>query len=211
MFGLTPAETRILRRLTKPAKIQDFLETIPSNFESHGETCLSPRRVLREHHAHCIEGAMLAALALRIHGHRPLVLDLTAASHDQDHVIAVFQQNRRWGAISKSNHSVLRYRDPVYRTIRELVLSYFHEYTDVRGDKTLRSYTRPLDLSRFDRYAWMTSEEDVWAIPNALADAPHIPLLTPSGVRRLRRADPIERKAGELLRWKKPLRKGPRP
>ena len=206
MFGLTPAETRILRRLTTPAKIQDFIETIPSNFESHGETCLSTRRVLRERRAHCIEGAMLAALALRLHGHKPLVLDLTAAAHDQDHVIAVFQKNGRWGAISKSNHTVLRYRDPVYKTIRELVLSYFHEYTDVRGYKTLRSYTRPLDLSRFDRDGWMTSEEDVWIIPNALADAPHIPLLTPSGARLLRRADPIERKAGELLRWKKPLR-----
>jgi hypothetical protein len=204
MFDLTTSEMKILRRLTTPSKIQDFIETIPANFEMDGETCLSPRRVLRERRAHCIEGAMLAALALRIQGSKPLVLDLTAAKHDQDHVIAIFQKNHKWGAISKSNHAVLRYRDPVYRTIRELVASYFHEYTDDRGNKTLRTYTRPIDLSRFDRYNWMSSEKDVWIIPNALADARHIPLLTPSLVRQLRSADPIERKAGTLLRWKHP-------
>lgn len=202
MFGLSTKELRILRRLNTPRKIQDFLETIPANFEPEGDTCLSPRRVLRERRAHCIEAAMLAALALRINGHAPLVLDLTSAPHDEDHVIVPFQQNNCWGAISKSNHAILRYRDPVYRTIRELVMSYFNEYLDGHGRKTLRSYSRPVNLSRFDAHGWMTSEDDVWLIAEHLADVPHIPLLTSAQLASLRRADGIERRALMLLQWK---------
>lgn len=108
---------------------------------------------------------MLAAAALRMHGHRPLVVDLKATEADDDHVIAVFRQHGSWGAISKTNHAVLRYREPVYASIRELVLSFFHEYFLKNGKKTLRSYSQPVDLSRFDRRGWMTSEEDVWYIP----------------------------------------------
>src|SRR5258706_1561416 len=110
MHGLTRDELRQLRKLDTPRKIQDFLETIPLNREPDGDTCLSPRRVLRERRAHCIEGAMLAALAFRLHGERPLILDLTSSFHDLDHVIAVYKQHNHWGAISKTNHSVLRYR-----------------------------------------------------------------------------------------------------
>lgn len=199
--GLTASELRILRRLSTPRKIQDFLETIPANFEPDGDGCLSPRRVLRERRAHCIEGAMLAALAFRLHGRPPLILDLTAAAHDHDHVVAVFRERGAWGAISKSNHAVLRYREPVYKTIRELVLSYFHEYTDDGGKKTLRSYSRPVDLSRFDRDGWMTSEEDVWVVSEFLAETPHIPILTRAQIATLRPIDPIEHKAGDLLQW----------
>jgi len=201
MFGLTPKELSVLRRLDTPRKIQDFLEKIPINFEPDGDTCLSPRRVLRERRAHCIEAAMLAALALRIHGERPLVLDLTSAPHDEDHVIVPFRQNGHWGAISKSNHTVLRFRDPVYRTIRELVMSYFNEYLDSAGRKTLRSYSRPVTLSRFDRFGWMTSEEDVWIVAEHLADIPHIPLLTRAQLASLRRADRVERRALEIVQW----------
>lgn len=134
----------ILRLLKTPRKIQDFLEEIPINFEPEGDTCLSPRRVLRERRAHCIEGAMLAALALRIQGERPLVLDLEASAQDHDHVIALFKRHGCWGAISKTNHAVLRYREPVYKTIRELVLSFFHEYMDGTGRKPFDLFLRRL-------------------------------------------------------------------
>ncbi|MCI0479614.1 hypothetical protein L0Y59_03645, partial [Candidatus Uhrbacteria bacterium] len=193
MFGLTDRELSLLKPLDTPRKIQDFLERIPANLCEDRDTCLSPRMVLREKRAHCVEGAMLAALALRLHAERPLVVDLTANAKDQDHVIAVFRRGGYWGAISKTNHAVLRYREPVYRTIRELVMSYFHEYTVDDGSKTLRSFSRPVDLARFDRLGWPTSEEDVWAVPEYLADVPHIPILTRSQIAALRLSDPIER------------------
>lgn len=204
MFNLTSSETRFLRTLDSPRKIQDYLESIPINFEPDGDTCRSPRRVLEERSAHCIEGAMLAALAMRLSGRRPLVVDLTASKHDLDHVVTVFRQHGHWGAISKTNHSVLRYREPVYKTIRELVLSYFHEYTLPDGRKTLRSYSRPVDLSRFDHLGWMTAEDDVWYVPEHLVEVPHIPILGRPQIATLRRADPLEQKAGELTQWKKP-------
>lgn len=204
MFGLTAGELKILERLDSPRKIQDFLEQFTFNFEREGDTCLSPRRVLAERRAHCIEGAMLAALALRIHGHKPLVLDLTAAPTDFDHVIAVFRQHGHWGAVSKTNHAVLRYREPVYATIRELVMSYFHEYTDDFGNKTLRSYSRPVDLSRFDAKGWMTSDDDVWYVAEHLADIPHIPLLSRGQIATLRKTDKLEQDIGNIVQWKKP-------
>jgi hypothetical protein len=202
MFGFTREELRVLRALRTPARIQDFLETLPINFEPQGDTCRSPRGVLRERTAHCMEGAMLAAVALRLQGRPPFVLDLTAAAHDDDHVLALFREGKAWGAISKTNHAVLRYREPVYRTIRELVLSYFHEYTDTKGGKTLRSYSAPVDLSRFDRRGWMTADGDVWYVPEHLATIPHVPLLTRSRLARLRRADALEITAGALTDWK---------
>jgi hypothetical protein len=203
MFGFTREELRALKSLKTPRKIQDFLEELPINFEEKGETCMSPRRVLREHTAHCMEGAMLAAVALRLTGQKPLVFDLTSASHDEDHVVALFREGACWGAISKTNHAVLRYREPIYRTIRELALSYFHEYFDDEGRKTLRSFSIPVDLSKFDRRGWMTAEEDVWYIPEFLIEVRHFPFLTPRQLRTLRRADPIECKAGTLTQWKK--------
>lgn len=202
MFGLDKKEMSILRLLKTPRKIQDFLEEIPINFEPEGDTCLSPRRVLRERRAHCIEGAMLAALALRIQGERPLVLDLEASAQDHDHVIALFKRHGCWGAISKTNHAVLRYREPVYKTIRELVLSFFHEYMDGTGKKTLRSFSPPVDLSRFDEIGWMTSEENVWEIAQYLADIRHSPLLSLAQIRTLRKADALEIEAGNLTQWK---------
>jgi hypothetical protein len=150
-----------------------------------------------------MEGAMLAALALRVHGERPIVLDLTAAEEDQDHVVALYRRFGCWGAISKTNHAVLRYREPVYKTVRELVLSYFHEYfLQTNGKKTLRSFSRPIDLSRFDKMGWMTSEEDVWFVPQYLANAPHTRLLSAAQVASLRPAEPIEREAGAIVEWK---------
>lgn len=161
---------------------------------------------MREKRAHCIEGAMLAALAFRIHGQKPLILDLESAFHDFDHVVALFKQHGCWGAVSKTNHAVLRYREPVYRTIRELVLSYFHEYFDQNGFKTLRRYSHPVDLSRFDKQDWMTSEEDVWFVAKYLLDVAHKPLLTRAQIATLRRADRIEIKVGEIVEWKNGIR-----
>lgn len=189
---LLPSERRILSKLTSPKKIQDYLNSIPFNFEHGGETCLSPRRVLREQRAHCMEGALLAALALRLHGHEPLILDLTSAAHDTDHIIVPFRQYGCWGAISKTNHSVLRYREPVYRTIRELVLSYFHEYFDTQGKKTLRSYTHPINLRRFDARGWVTDEQPLWYMVEYIMDLPHKPILTRAQIQNLRIADEIE-------------------
>ncbi len=145
---------------------------------------------------------MLAALALRVHGERPLVLDLTAAAGDQDHVVALFRRYGCWGAISKTNHAVLRYREPVYKTVRELVLSYFHEYfLQSNGKKTLRSFSRPIDLSRFDKKGWMTSEEDVWFVPEYLADVHHTSLLSRAQIASFRPAETIEREAGAIVEW----------
>lgn len=201
MDSFTPEELRLLLVLRSPRKIQDFLDTLPMNFETGGETCHSPRRVLRDRTAHCMEGAMLAAAALRLLGHPPLVMDLKAHRDDLDHVVALFRERRCWGAISKTNHGVLRYREPVYRTIRELAMSFFHEYFLDDGRKTLRSYSRPVDLSRFDRDGWMTAEEDIWSIPAYVDAVRHFPILTPAQLRKLRRADPIERKMGALTEW----------
>ncbi len=201
MFGLTKDELRTLRKLRTPRKVQDFLESFPINFEPEGDTCLSPRRVLRERRAHCIEGAMLAALAFRLQGRKPLLLDLAAAERDQDHVVALFRERGLWGAVSKTNHAVLRYREPIFRTPRELALSYFHEYFDDDGRKNLRSFAGPVDLSRFDRRGWMTSEADVWFVPEHLADIPHRAILTRSQLASLRRADPVELEAGDVVQW----------
>ena len=197
----------VFQRLNTPKKIQDFLNKIPTNFEPGRETVLSPRMVLRENRAHCMEGAMFAATALRFKGHKPLIVDLTSVKNDYDHVITVFKHKGHWGAISKTNHAVLRYREPVYKNIRELVMSYFHEYfTNHDGKKALRSYSRPVDLSRFDKQGWMTAEQDIWYVPEYLLEVAHLPILSRSQIAFLRKADPIEVKAGSLLEWKKKSR-----
>lgn len=129
------------------------------------------------------------------------MLDLKSFPHDDDHVVAVFREGRHWGAISKTNHGVLRYREPIYKSIRELAMSYFHEYFLNDGRKTLRSFSNPVDLSRLDRRGWMTSEEDVFYVPEYIDSARHFPILTHSQLRRLRRADAIERTMGKLVEW----------
>lgn len=202
MYGLTSHELKLLRSLRTPKKIQDFLDTLPINFEDGGDTCMSPRKVLETRTAHCMEGAMLAALALRLAGHKPLVMDLKVTDDDYDHVVALFQEHGCWGAISKTNHGTLRYRDPIYKSIRELAMSYFHEYTTKSGKKVLRSYSRPVDLSRFDTRGWMTQEDDVWYVPEAIDDAKHYKILSPAQTKNLRPSDAMERTLGSLLEWK---------
>ena len=185
------------RRLDTPSKIQQFLDEIPYNTEDEGETLRSPRRVLRDQTANCIEGAVLAAAALRVQGAPPLIMDLTAV-HDEDHVIAVYRWRRLWGAIGTSKFTGLRNREPVYRTLRELAMSYFEHYFNLDGERTLRGYGRPVNLTRFDRLHWMTAEIDLWSIAEHLERIPHVALLPSSVTRRL---TPVSRgvKAAGLL------------
>jgi hypothetical protein len=198
--GFGRDELAILRRLTTPERIQSFLDSeIGYNKEPQGPTCRSPRLVLRDRLAHCMEGALFAAAALRVHGFPPLLLDLEAV-RDDDHVLAIFRQRGHWGAIAKSNYSGLRFREPVYRTLRELAISYFEHYYNPDGEKTLRSYSRPIRLQRFDRFGWMTAEEDVWRIPEYLTRIAHTPLLNPNMTRRLNHVDARLQAAGRLGR-----------
>jgi hypothetical protein len=199
-FGLTPSELKLFKSLNTPVKIQDFINKIPINFEEDGkDTCYSPRTVLLKNKCHCMEGAVLAALILRVNGNLPLLVDLTASKSDFDHVVAVFQKDGKWGAISKTNHVTLRYREPVYDSIRELVMSYFHEYFNDIGKKTLRSYSDEIDISRFDDKNWMTTEKEVWDIPDYLSRVKHHSILTRKQIANLRKAEEIELKAAKLL------------
>lgn len=203
MFGLKKDKLKILKQLNTPNKIQDFLNRMPMNFEKDGETTLSPMSVLEKRICHCTEGAALAALALRVNGYPPLVLDLTANKNDFDHVVAVYQKDGKWGAISKTNHAVLRYREPIYNSIRELAMSYFHEYFDNQGRKSLRSFSPAVNLQRFDKLGWMTTKEDIDYIVEYLADVRHFSILNRKQIRNLRKAEPIEIEAGEIIEWKK--------
>lgn len=188
-YDLTKEEWEILRRLSTPEKIQAFLDdTIRYNKEPEGPTCRSPRRVLRDGVGHCIEGAMFAAAALRVHGLPPLILDLEAV-RDDDHIIALFKENGHWGAVAKSNYAGLRFREPVYRDVRELVMSYFEMYYNLEGEKTLRRFSRPVNLARFDRIHWMTSEKDLWEIGDYLCRIPHVQVMSRAQIRRLRPMD----------------------
>lgn len=203
MTPWTAEEKRILKTLSTPAKIQDFLNSLEYRVVGDNETCSSPRTVLRTRKAQCIEGAMFAAAALRFHGFAPLIVDLESSPNDLDHVIAVYKRNGFWGALSKTNHGVLRYREPIYQSMRELAISYFHEYfLQSTGAKTLRTFSRPVNLARFDKQYWETTQEDVWFIPEYLLTIPHTPLVNKSQIAQLRKADPIEIRMGELTEYK---------
>jgi len=198
--GFNPRERRVFTRLKTPEKIQRFLdEELGYNMERQGPTCYSPRLVLRRGFAHCMEGGLFGVAALRAQGFPPLLVDLEAV-RDDDHVLAVFKQRGHWGAIAKSNYAGLRFREPVYRTLRELAMSYFEHYFNPAGEKTLRNYSRPVNLARFDHLQWMTAEEDVWFIPHYLLRIRHTPLLTPEITRRLTRVDARLMAAGKVGR-----------
>jgi hypothetical protein len=191
-FGLSPQNVRTLRALKTPAKIQKFIDSITYQYAN---TAGSPQRVLRERKGHCLEGALLAAAALRVNGYPPLLMDLEAVN-DDDHVIALYRERGLWGGIAKSNYAGLRFRAPVYRTVRELALSYFEHYYNLRGERTLREYSRPVNLARLDRQHWMTSEEDVWCVPEALIAAKHYALFPDKVARALPRLDRRSFEAG---------------
>jgi hypothetical protein len=187
--GFSSAERAVFRRLNTPEKIQRYLDCeIVYNKERDGPTCRSPRRVMRDRTGHCMEGALFGAAALRMLGYPPLLLDLEAV-RDDDHVLAIFRLRGHWGAVAKSNYTGLRYREPVYRTLRELAMSYFEHYYNLKKEKTLRRYSRPVNLRRFDSIGWMTAEEDVWAIPEYLCGIAHQPLVGPRLAARLGRVD----------------------
>jgi hypothetical protein len=203
MLGLTRREFAILHRLDTPERIQRFIFRLKQNFEPDGDTCHSVRDVLQLRRAHCIEAATLAACALWIHGEPPLLLDLQAAD-DDDHVVALFRRAGRWGAISKTNGYYLRWRDPVYRSLRELAMSYFHEYCNARHRKSLRTYSRPFDLRRLDPEVWATAVECNWILASALDATHHTPLLTPRQARKLTPRDAFERRIGDLVQYRAP-------
>ncbi len=203
-LGLTAAEGRVLLKLDTPQKIQRFVSGLHANFEEYGDTLRSVRGVLKHREAHCIEAAFLASCTLWLHGEPPLVMDMRATG-DSDHVVTLFRRGSSWGAISKSNHVWLRWRDPVYRSLRELAMSYFHEYTNT-GRKTLRSYSRAVDLRRFPIEMWVTNPEECWDVGAALDDVHHYRLISRAQAARLTPRDKTERRADKMLQyttWKK--------
>ncbi len=198
---LRPLERDLLRKLSTPQKIQDYLDTLPINFELQGETYMSPRRVIEEKSAHCFEGALLAAAALAYYGQPPLLMDFQTVPTDEDHVITLFKQFGRWGAISKTNHSILRYRDPVYESPRELAMSYFHEYLEWNGKKSLRAYSKPYDLSQSAPQKWVTEGEDLVWLVDALDESPHFPIAPQKNLKLLRRGAKVELRAMKTTEW----------
>jgi hypothetical protein len=185
LAAFTPAELRKLRSFKDPYGVQRFLDDTPYHL---ADTAWSPRRVLRERTSHCLEVAVFAAAALRALGLPPLLVDLEA-QNDTDHVLAVYRMKGHWGAVAQSNYSGCRYREPVYRTLRELAMSYFNVYFNMRRERTLRNFSLPVNLARFDDLDWMTSEDPIWFIPNYLCDIHHFKLLQPGMVRELHRVD----------------------
>jgi hypothetical protein len=198
--SLSQEEIALFTKLRSPEKIQDFLDSLPANLEKNGETSYSPRLVLKYRKAHCFEGALFAAAVLWYHRERPLLLDLKTGRNDFDHVITLFKKNGYWGAISKTNHAVLRFRDPIYKTVRELALSYAHEYFLDSGKKTLLSYSKPFSLRSFGS-GWITSDKPLWHIAEALDDSPHMPIAPPDHLKKRKLAHPLERKAGKLKEY----------
>jgi hypothetical protein len=197
-LGLTRAEVSILSKLKTPEKIQDYISGLKINKERGGDTCLSVRETLRQQHAHCIEGAFVAAAALWLNGEPPLLMDMKAKG-DDDHVITLFRHRGHWGAMSKSNHVWLRWRDPVYRTLRELAMSYFHEYISKHNNLSLRSYSRPFDLRRQDPALWVTNTDSCWDVAWDLDQSPHYQLISPQQARKLRLHDSLQIRAGKLV------------
>lgn len=200
----TKDEIKLFKKLNTPAKIQDYLNSLAFNFEEDGDTCMSPREVIKNKKAHCMEGAMFASAILEFHGYKPTVLDLRSIKrpYDYDHVVAVFKQFGSFGAISKTNHAVLRYREPVYKNVRELALSFFHEYfLNNNGKKTLREYSIPFDLNYFNKLNWRTTDENLFEISFYLDEIKHFRILSKEQEKNLRKADSIEIKAGEIVEY----------
>jgi hypothetical protein len=198
MIPFSKQEIAIVKKLSNPGKIQDYLDSLAINFEKSGDTCSSPRVVMKRKSAHCIEAALLAAAAMIYHGQQPFLLDLKANDRDYDHVVCLFQRNGLWGALSKSNHAQLRYREPVYASPRELAMSFFHEYINSKAEKTLRSYSRPVSMKKYGT-EWMASEDDLWQIANELDEVKHYRIV-PKNL-KLRKVSGIENHVGNIVEW----------
>lgn len=190
----TKEEKAFLKTLSDPDKIQGFLDSIDYN---PNPECRSPRWVIKKRSAHCFEGALFSAACLEFLGYKPLLVDMKAWN-DDDHVIAVFKKNNHWGAVAKSNFTTLRYREPVYRSIRELVMSYFDFYFNLNGEKSLRSYSRPLDLTIYNSRNWTTTDQDLEFIGDKLETLAHYPVVDEKMIKGLFRASEISLKAGML-------------
>ncbi len=184
---LTPGLRTQFRELTNPPAIQTYLDSIPYKAEERDR---SPLDVMLDGQAHCLDGGIFAALALRRLGYPALIIDLVPEpGKDDDHVLAIFKQNDAWGALAKSNYTGLRYREPVYRNLRELAMTYFEWYTSFEKEKTLRAYTRPLDLVHLDRYDWMWKEEGIHQVSRRLYGLKPIPLISEESKALLSLAD----------------------
>lgn len=199
---LTPAERRLFARLDTPGKIQDFLDRLPVNFEPDGDTVMSPRRMLKARAAHCAEGALFAAAVLMFHNRPVWLVDLRARPTDHDHVVAVFREHGRYGAISKTNHSILRWRDPIYKNVRELAVSYAHEYCLPSGQKSLIAFSRLFSLARYKPSRWVTVGDDLHWLMDDLDNSPH-EAVAPKGLKQ-RRSAPIEIAAQGMIEWERP-------
>lgn len=207
---LTPAEHRTFARLDTPQKIQTFLDRLPANFEVDGDTVMSPRRALKTRTAHCAEGALLAAAALAYHGKRAWLLDIRALPSDQDHIVTLFRERGLWGAISKTNHAILRWRDPIYASTRELAMSFAHEYCLPGGKKSMLAYSKPFSLTRFAPRRWVTAPEELHWLMDALDESPHVPVAPKHAMRERRRSSRVELLSQLVLEWpdpRKPKRK----
>jgi hypothetical protein len=206
---LTPAEHRLFSRLDSPQKIQTYIDRVPANYELGGDTVLSPRRMIQDHVAHCAEGALFAAAVLMFHGQRVWLMDLQALPRDQDHIVTLFRQRGLWGAISKTNHAILRWRDPIYRSARELAMSYAHEYCLPGGKKSLLAYSKPFSLARYAPKRWVIAGEDLHWLMDELDASPHVPVAPKRALQSRRRSSPVELRAQEVVEWPDPRK--PRP
>lgn len=202
---LTPAEHRAFTRLDTPQKIQTFIEKLPPNFELKGETYMSPRRALKARTVHCAEAAILAVAALAYHGQPAWLMDIRALPSDQDHIVTLFKQGGLWGAISKTNHAVLRWRDPIYRSPRELAMTYAHEYNLDFGKKSMLAYSRPFSLARIAPRRWVVAEEDLDWLIDALDNSPHLPVAPDDALQRRRRSTCVELKSQDVTEHPVPL------
>ena len=204
---LTPAEHRVFTRLDAPQQITTFLDWRRFNFSLAGDPAMSPRRVLEARMAHCAEGAIFAAAALAYHGKRPLLMDIRALPSDQDHIITLFPERGLWGAISKTNHAILRWRDPIYSTVRELAMTYAHEYCLPGGKKSMLSFSKPFSLARYAPRSWVIAPEDLdWLLVD-LDTSPHLPVAPRRALRKRRRSSRVELLSQQVLEWPDPRKK----
>ena len=201
---LTPAEHLVFARLKTGQAIQTFIDRLPPNFELHGDTTMSPRRVLKTRTCNCSEAAILAVTAFIYHGKPAWLMDIQALPSDQDHVVTLFRERGLWGAISKTNHSVLRWRDPIYSSPRELAMSYAHEYCLPGGKKSMLAFSRPFSLTRYAPQRWVIADNNLDWILEDLDGAPHVPVAPRHALRKRRRMSRVELKSQDLTEWPVP-------
>jgi hypothetical protein len=204
---LTPAEHRVFARLDTPQKLQTFIDRLPANFEPNGDTIMSPRRLLQARIAHCAEGALFAAAVLAFHGHPAWLMDIQSLPSDHDHIVTLFKQRGLWGAISKTNHAILRWRDPIYRSARELAMSYAHEYCLPGGKKSMLAFSKPFSLRRYAPNRWVIAPDDLDWLLEDLDSSPHRPVAPKAALRRRRRSSPVELRSQEVVEWTDPRKR----